>query len=125
MATEKTSRSKQQPDMFQSGSPGSAKKTARRGPKHQKGTQALERLRDRIELAVKELHRLREDNQLLQRELEAVRRHGLDGVEGTTVVFNESPSTLRKKIESYISTIDRQIEQVEAEQAAPPSEPGP
>jgi len=108
-----------QPDMFDSGpAPKAARRPTSRGPRHQKGTRTLERLRDRIELAVKELHRLREENHTLHRELEAIRKHGLDAVEGTPVVFTDSSKSLRKQLEGFLVTIDRCISEAETESGA-------
>lgn len=98
-----------QKSMFEGGSP-STKSGRKRGPTHLKGTRSLERLRDRIELAVKELHRLREENNALRRELEAVHKGSRDEGDGTNVVFTESPDELRKKLEDYIHLVDELIE---------------
>jgi len=81
-----------------------------RGPSHLKGTRSLERLRDRIDLAARELYRLREENTELQKELDTLRLHGVESTEGTAVVFTEGPSTLRSKVESCIESIDRYIQ---------------
>lgn len=99
-----------QQSMFEgkSGSTGGASR--KRGPTHLKGTRALERLRNRIDLAVKELHRLREENTSLRRELEALQRGVQDDPDGTQVVFTESPDELRKKLESYIDLVNELIE---------------
>ena len=75
-----------------------------------KGTRSLERLRNRIDLAVKELHRLREENTALRRELDAVQKGSLSDTDGTQVVFTESPDQLRKKLEDYIGLINDLIE---------------
>ncbi len=111
--------------MFESGSSGSKKSTkggSRRGPSHLKGTRALERLRNRIELAVKELHRLREENHALRRELEAMQRGAGAEIEGTQVVFSESGDDLKQQLEAYIGVIDGLIEaenaRIENEEAA-------
>lgn len=81
-----------------------------RGPRHQKQTRALESLRVRIELAVKELARLRTENNALRKEVESLRHDMTMGVDGTPVVFTESPAQLREQIEHYISVIDRHID---------------
>lgn len=81
-----------------------------RGPAHLKGSRSLERLRDRIELAVKELHRLRQDNADLQKQLDSFRSQGLETFEGTVVTFADSPSALRTKVETCIDAIDRYLE---------------
>lgn len=76
-----------------------------------KGTRSLESLRIRIELAAKELYRLREENLQLHRELEAMRNRGNSSAEGTSIVFSESAASLQSKLESYIRVVDRYIEQ--------------
>lgn len=105
--------------MFESDSPSRDTANRKRGSAHLKGTRALERLRNRIDLAVKELHRLREENIALKRELEAVQKVKDDAVEGTPVVFTESPDELRQKLEDYIALVN---ELIEAESNKPASE---
>ncbi len=92
-----------------------------RGPVHLKGTRSLERLRDRIDLAVKELVRLREENAALQKQLDSFQSHGIESADGTPVVFTESPSALRTKVENFIEAIDRYIEQSQVENADQPA----
>jgi len=105
--------------MFESDSPSRDTANRKRGSAHLKGTRTLERLRNRIDLAVKELHRLREENMALKRELEAVQKVKDDAVEGTPVVFTESPDELRQKLEDYIALVN---ELIEAESNKPASE---
>lgn len=99
-----------QQSMFEAAENGS-KSTRSRGSKHLKGTRSLESLRIRIELAAKELYRLREENLQLHRELEAMRNRGNSSAEGTSIVFSESAASLQSKLESYIRVVDRYIEQ--------------
>lgn len=108
-----------QQSMFESDSPERAPSNRKRGSAHLKGTRALERLRNRIDLAVKELHRLREENTVLRREMEAVQNRKDDTVDGTQVVFTESPDELRQKLEDYIALVN---ELIEAESNKAPSE---
>lgn len=108
-----------QQSMFESGSPERAPSNRKRGSAHLKGTRALERLRNRIDLAVKELHRLREENTVLRREMEAVQNRKDDTVDGTQVVFTESPDELRQKLEDYLALVN---ELIEAESNKAPSE---
>lgn len=89
-------------------------KSQSRGSVHLKGTRSLESLRIRIDLASKELYRLREENHQLHRELDALRQRGNSPTEGTSIVFGERASSLQSKLESYIRVIDRYIEQEEA-----------
>ncbi len=113
-ASEQDEPSHAQQNMFE-GSNGSDQRRASRGPKrgpvYLKGTRSLERLRDRIDLAVKELARLREENAALQKQLDSFQSHGIEAMDGTPVVFTESPSALRTKVENFIEAIDRYIEQ--------------
>ena len=95
--------------MFE-GSGDSGRTKSGRGPSHLKGTRSLERLRDRIELAAKELYRLRTTNAELQKKLETYRSHDIEPSEGTAVVFAEGPSVLRSKVESCIEAIDRYLQ---------------
>ncbi|NQV71560.1 hypothetical protein HQ496_00455 [bacterium] len=90
---------------------GKSSKSRTRGSVHLKGTRSLESLRIRIELAAKELYRLREENHQLHRELEAMRVRGNSSTEGTSIVFGESAASLQSKLESYIRVVDRYIEQ--------------
>ena len=71
-----------------------------------KSERALERLRDRISLAARELRRLREENARLHRQVEDLETHGLGQVEGTPVVFTEDAAALRSKVERFIESID-------------------
>jgi hypothetical protein len=96
--------------MFEGGPQPSGGAPAKRGPTHLKGTRALERLRDRIDLAVKELHRLREENMALRREVDALQRGGRADQDATQVVFTESPAELRGTLEAYIRLVDELIE---------------
>lgn len=74
-----------------------------------KGTRSLARLRDRVDLAVKELARLRNENKRLRRDLERTAGQGPLDVEGTPIVFSESAPDLRARIESCIKAVDDQI----------------
>ncbi len=106
------SSSRSQQNMFE-GPETEKKKRAQKGKKgsvHLKGSRSLERLRNRIELAVNELHRLREENLELQRQLDQFRSHNVDELDGTAIVFTESPALLKAKVTSLIATIDRHLE---------------
>ena len=97
-----------QKSMFDSDSADSGSSV--RGSAHLKGTRSLERLRDRIELAARELKRLREENRELHKQIDSLRTQGSEAVEGSTIHFTESPGELREKVESFIAAIDAQIE---------------
>ena len=107
-----------QQTMFDAESGDKNRSSRKRGPAHLKGTQALERLRNRIDLAVKELHRLREENHSLQKELEGLRKGGGSSEDGTAVRFTESADDLRASLEQYIGTIDELIRKEEAASAS-------
>jgi len=105
-----------QQNMFSPGDPKTSKgkKTKKKGPTHLKGTRALERLRSRIDMAVKELKRLRTENHALHKEIEVLKSRSIEAPDGTAVVFNEGPSDLRSQLETYIAVIDSYIEREES-----------
>lgn len=74
------------------------------------GTKSLERLRDRIDLVVKELQRLREENGALRKELRSSQKARAAAEDGTSVHFNESPAELRSQVEALIDRLDDRIE---------------
>ena len=100
--------------MFEEEPRRSSQSGGKRASAHLKGTRALERLRDRVNLAVKELHRLRGENHALHKEIEALKREGSVAGEGAGVQFNESADELREKLEHYIETIDELIRREES-----------
>lgn len=97
-----------QPDMFASAEDG-VRAEARAGRTHFKGTRSLERLKDRIQLAVRELRRLRDENAALAQQVEALQQRASGSAEGTPVVFTEDPAQLRTRIDSFIETIDQYL----------------
>lgn len=80
-------------------------------PRHQKPTRALEGLKVRIDLTVKELARLRAENTALRKEVESLRKGALPEGEGTVVTFTESPDELKARIRELIASIDARLEQ--------------
>ena len=100
--------------MFEEEPRRSSRSGDKRASAHLKGTRALERLRDRVNLAVKELHRLRDENHALNKEIEALKREGSTAGEGAGVQFNESADELRDKLEQYIEPIDELIRREES-----------
>ena len=108
-----SARSTAQQSMFDSeesaGAP--ARKSTARASANMEGTKSLERLRDRINLAVKELKRLREENGTLRKELKSLRKARSVPEEGSVIHFNESPSRLREEIQALIDALDDRIEQ--------------
>lgn len=87
------------------------KKSTTKASSHMDGTRSLERLRDRVDLAVKELRRLREENGALRKELAAARKTKTAPEDGSTIHFNESPGELRKQVQVLIDVLDDHIEQ--------------
>lgn len=82
-----------------------------------KGTHSLARLRDRIDLTVRELARLRNENKKIRRDLEKAANHPSMSVEGTPVVFSESSTELRSRIERYIKAIDAHMNEQQFEES--------
>lgn len=103
-----------QQNMFESDD-SSSKAGGVRGPAHLKGTRALESLRSRVELVIKEVQRLRDENAALNKELDSLRSAAPKETAGTEIVFTESTPELKAKLEGYIATIDRLIAQQENE----------
>lgn len=97
-----------QRDMFSESDDPNALDTGRTGRRSLSMTseRALERLRDRIHLAARELRRLREENAKLHRQVEDLQTRGLGEVDGTPVVFTEDAAALRSKVERFIESID-------------------
>ena len=81
--------------------------------KNMKGTRSLARLRDRVDLTVRELERLRNENKKLRRDLERAASQPSVEIEGTPVIFSESGPELRSQIKACIEAIDACIGQKE------------
>jgi uncharacterized small protein (DUF1192 family) len=79
-------------------------------PVTMKGTRSLARLRDRVNLAVKELERLRSENLRLRKELDRAAADSHQPADGTSIVFAESADELRERIELCIGAIDAHME---------------
>jgi hypothetical protein len=70
------------------------------------GLHSLERLRDRVELAARELERLRQDNRELAdrvAELETT----ATGEHHPAMINYEEPEAMRRKVQGFIDAIDR------------------
>lgn len=74
-----------------------------------KRAQSLERLRDRVQAAAEELHRLRAENEQLAARIEALESRPHLDVEGTVLAFDEDPDAIRRKVEGFIDAIDRYL----------------
>lgn len=76
-----------------------------------RGTQALERLRDRIRTATSEILRLREENAALAERIAHLEASvGGDLEEGTLLHFDEDPEALRRKVNGFIEAIDQYLQ---------------
>ncbi len=71
-----------------------------------KNPQSLERLRDRVKKAARELERLRTDNAALTERIRRLETSPTVDLEGTVLAFDEDPDILREKVEGLITTID-------------------
>lgn len=80
---------------------------------HLRGIASLERLRDRVEVASRELRKLREENAALAARLSELesRPFLLEGE--TTISFDEDPEVLRRKVTGFIEAIDRYLQKEE------------
>ena len=82
-----------------------------------RGHQALERLRERVEVAARELERLRKDNILLARRIAELEARPEVDKDQAFLVFDEEDDTLRRKVEGFIQAIDAYLAR-ERERAA-------
>ncbi len=99
-----------QRDMFSEGASSSvAEDIGGRRSVQLKSYKSLERLRDRVLLASRELARLRAENQELKRQVEELKVGGGTVVDGTPIVLTESPAALRTKVEGFIEAIDQYL----------------
>lgn len=71
-----------------------------------KGLPSLERLRDHIRQAARELERLREENRALHERLTALEARPALDPDGTALTFDEDPAKLRARIEGFIEALD-------------------
>ena len=81
-------------------------KPRRRPPVSLKNPQSLERLRDRVKKAARELERLRLENAALAERIRHLEARPAVDLEGTVLAFDEDPDLLREKIEGFIQAID-------------------
>lgn len=82
-----------------------------------RGTQALERLRERVEQAARELERLRRDNMLLAKRIAELEARPSVDEDQTFFLFDENTDALRKKVEGFIQAIDAHLERERAREA--------
>ena len=76
-----------------------------------KSLSSLEKLRDRVEVAARELKRLREENQALAGRLAELEANPLAGQESTFIPLDEDPELLRRKVTGFITAIDQYLGQ--------------
>ena len=86
-------------------------------PEAPKSLGSLEKLRDRVEVAARELRRLREENQALAARLAEMEANPPADPEGAFVPLDEDPELLRRKVTGFIEAIDRYLDQ---DVASPP-----
>lgn len=84
-----------------------------------RGSQVLERLRERVEVAARELERLRKDNVLLARRIAELEARPAVDDDQSFLVLDENQEVLRKKVEGYIQAIDAYLSR-ERERAREP-----
>lgn len=71
---------------------------------------ALERLRDRVERAAREVERLREENEALARRIEELEEQAsIRHDDALDVDFGDDPAVLRRKVDRFIDVIDHYL----------------
>lgn len=74
------------------------------------GLAALERLRNRVEAAVAEIERLREENAALAERVDELTAHDVvRGESAPALPLEGDPEALRQKVEAFIEAIDRML----------------
>jgi predicted RNase H-like nuclease (RuvC/YqgF family) len=74
------------------------------------GAALLERLRDRVEVAARELTRLREENEALRTRLEQMSGNADLELADSISALDEDPEVVRRKVRGFIELIDRYLE---------------
>lgn len=96
------------------GREGDTPPSKRKGTVHMKSPKSLERLRDRVGEAAREILRLRKENAALAQRLEELEAQQATFPPGATMLtFEKDPEILRKQVEHFIQTIDRYLDQEE------------
>jgi predicted transcriptional regulator len=70
----------------------------------------LERLRDRVEVAARELTRLREENEALRTRIEQMSGTADLELADSITALDEDPEVVRRKVRGFIELIDRYLE---------------
>ncbi len=73
-------------------------------------TESLQRLRDRVEQAVAEIARLRDENTALAARLREIDSRPASDAHRIALAPGEEPEALRRKITGFIEAIDRYLE---------------
>lgn len=73
--------------------------------------QALERLRERVEAAAKEIERLRTENAALTERVRELAAHPAISADpdGLHLALDTDPEVLRAKVQGFIETLDRML----------------
>ena len=74
------------------------------------GIASLERLRDRVEVAAREMRRLRDENGALAERIQELESRPAVDPHGTFLSLDHDPDVLKRKISGYIDAIDRYME---------------
>ena len=70
----------------------------------------LERLRDRVQEIALEFSRLREENAALYKRIEALESDKRKHPTGASLVFQENPDVMRRKIQGFIDALDEYLQ---------------
>lgn len=79
-------------------------------PVHLSGLDVLERLRDRVEVAARELRRLRDENAHLVERIRELEAHPATSPSALPLSLDKDPELLRRRITGFIEAIDRYLE---------------
>lgn len=74
-----------------------------------KRPESLRRLRERVEAAVRELERLRRENEALVEKVRALEQRPDVDPERAFISFDQQPEQLRTQVESFVEAIDRYL----------------
>lgn len=74
------------------------------------GIASLERLRDRVEVAAREMRRLRDENGALAERIQELESRPAVDPHGTFLSLDHDPDVLKRKISAFIDAIDRYLE---------------
>ncbi|GEM_PF-3505744 len=100
------------PVQEESQEPGAADQEGSRlaGTEGLRSLESLERLRDRVEVAAREMRRLREENGALARRIQELESRPAVDPGQTVISLDHDPDLLKRKIAGFIEAIDRYLE---------------